>query len=57
MTPSPNLPGDPSLPPGTTDADLDGPIERCIVCGWQLRVNDYPDGVCPRCQAREDSDS
>lgn len=54
MTP-PNapLPGDPSLPPGTTDADVDGPVEQCPSCGRAFTSEGDGD-MCLRCRYNED---
>lgn len=56
----PELPGDPRLPAGLRQSDIDandeGEMETltCIGCGQTFQTNDGNE-VCPRCERKEDS--
>ena len=49
-----DLPGDPNLPPGCSERDIDIASGSCVRCD-SCRRYFYPDGderTCARCQAR-----
>lgn len=53
------LPGDPNLPPGCTNADIDrrfggAPVQICVTCGKPFEPED-DDEECPECRKEEET--